>query len=477
MNNKDKKVTNSNFNVVFNKDSFEKLGNSGFVKGRARIAYAGKNRNYTEIPKEAFENAMNTLANIPLVGNWIAETDNFGGHDMIIEKRGNDYIWKDSTVPYGVVPESHNAEWIDVEDDNGNVKKYLECDVILWQERYPEQIEKVINGGVNQSMEVMIQDGEFDEDYVYYIIKDFRYSALCLLGRDEENAENDVEPCFEDAEVVVEFSKNSEDFNNKYEEMVNKFSKYTMDFDLNNEEVKDEEDEDVVVNEEDAKEESTDESFENQSDEVSEDVSENDESQEDEEKEDATEEKENHESNSDADESEEKEDEVEVDESDESENDEEDKDEEESKEETQEKSEEEDKKDESEEDEDFEAKYNQLVIDYANISAEVETLNAELESLREFKNEIELKKVNEEKDEIFSKFSKILSEEDMSEVFASKEDISVTDLETKLSVIFANKQISKKLGKASSKEEEVLQMENLHTEAPEENKKKNKYNI
>src|SRR5690606_5264114 len=118
-------------------------------------AYAGKNRNCTDIPKEAFENAMESLKLIPVVGNWIPEKNNFGGHDVALEVEGNSLKTVDKTKPYGVVPENCNAEWVDVTDENGNTKRYLECDVILWQERYPEPIQKVIDDGVNQSMEIM----------------------------------------------------------------------------------------------------------------------------------------------------------------------------------------------------------------------------------------------------------------------------------------------------------------------------------
>ncbi len=96
------------YNVTLSK-KFEQIKNTGFIKGRARIAYAGKNRNYSNISKEAFDNALDSLALIPVVGNWIPEKNNFGGHDLSIEESGNSLNVIDKTRPYGVVPENHNV--------------------------------------------------------------------------------------------------------------------------------------------------------------------------------------------------------------------------------------------------------------------------------------------------------------------------------------------------------------------------------
>lgn len=213
------------FNVDFQRN-FETINNSGFVKGRARIAYAGKNRNGSLISNEAFENAMDSLALIPIVGNWIQEKNNFGGHDIAFEEIGNELKIVDKTRPYGVIPQNHNAQWVDVEDEYGNVKKYIECDIILWKERYESPIQKIIDGGVNQSMEIVVKDGEWESNYEYFNIKDFYYSALCLLGRDLDNNSNNVEPCFEQAEVTVyQYNFDKEEFKFEFNLMIQELKK------------------------------------------------------------------------------------------------------------------------------------------------------------------------------------------------------------------------------------------------------------
>lgn len=184
---------------------FEMVKNTGFARGQCRVAYAGKNRNYSDISKEAFDRAEKTVYGIPVVGNWLG--DNFGGHDMIIETKGNEVSFKDSTIPFGFVPQDANPRWESVEDDNGNSKNYYTVDVVLWHERYQEPVQFIIDNGARQSMEIMVEDGEWDDNWEYFNVNEFYYSALCLLGKDEDKdgikGEKDVEPCFEESSVTV----------------------------------------------------------------------------------------------------------------------------------------------------------------------------------------------------------------------------------------------------------------------------------
>lgn len=215
--------------IYFNSSisKFEKVKNTGFLLGRARIAYAGENRNGSYISKEAFDKALDSLSLIPVVGNWIPEKNNFGGHDYAIEGEGNTLRIVEKTRPYGVVMENHNAEWVDVEDEEGNIKKYLECDVVLWEERYQEPIKKVVDGGVNQSMEIVPTQASFNNNTGLYDIESFYYSALCLLGRDEENPENNIEPCFEDSQITAyHFNLDKEEFKSEFNLMMDELKSY-----------------------------------------------------------------------------------------------------------------------------------------------------------------------------------------------------------------------------------------------------------
>lgn len=208
--------------VKFNKD-FQNISNSEFVQGTALIAYPGDNRNKSDITEQAFNSAMPSLSLIPLVGHWLSDKQNFGGHDITIEWNGNQLVLKDNTVPYGVVKENHNAEWVEIEE-NGVLHKYLKADVVLWYGRYQEQVQKVIDDGINQSMEISVKSYS-SKDNGNIQIDNFEYSALCLLGRDiDENGnkgENNVEPCFESASVIID----KYSVNNQFKEQFNQLLK------------------------------------------------------------------------------------------------------------------------------------------------------------------------------------------------------------------------------------------------------------
>lgn len=207
--------------VKFNKD-FQNINNSEFVQGTALIAYPGDNRNNSDITELAFNNAMHSLSLIPVVGHWLPEKQNFGGHDITIEWNGNQLVLKDNTVPYGVVKENHNAEWIDIEE-NGITHKYLKADVVLWYGRYQEQVQKIIDDGINQSMEINVKSYSSKTNGNIQI-DSFEYSALCLLGKDIDEygnkGEENIEPCFESASITIDKFSVNEQFQEQFNQLI-----------------------------------------------------------------------------------------------------------------------------------------------------------------------------------------------------------------------------------------------------------------
>lgn len=185
--------------------------NRSFDKGVLKIAYHGKNRNGTYISKEVFENALPSLANVPVVTHYLRKEDDLGGHDMelITGEDGKLYMVY-VTEPVGVVPSSPNCWWEEVEEENGTVHEYLCVEVLLWKRQEAYKLIKE-SGVVGQSMEITINDGHDGDDA--YHIDSFIFTALCLLGDEHE-------PCFESASLNV-FGLSS--FQAQYQEMLNEF--------------------------------------------------------------------------------------------------------------------------------------------------------------------------------------------------------------------------------------------------------------
>lgn len=164
----------------------------------------GKNDNKTNIPKEAVEDAVPTLFNIPVVGHLFVDEDNeirMGGHDMELEKTETGrYKFKVLTVPFGVVPKQDNVRFEKVVE-NGREIEYQVADIILWTGRYPELLEAKYNDEIYfaQSMEILPIDRHREDDGTSTISK-YQYSALCLLGKSDDEDKN-VIPCFKSARV------------------------------------------------------------------------------------------------------------------------------------------------------------------------------------------------------------------------------------------------------------------------------------
>lgn len=175
--------------------------NSQFSKVRIRVCYEGLNRHGEVISKETLTRAAeNSLRLVPIVGHYLPEVNNFGGHDMALEIEGNELRLKNLTQAYGVVPETANFAWETVTEKNGFTQhEYLVCDGILWSGRYPTECNCILENGMNQSMEFMVDRWGETEDGRDEIL-DGEFSALCILGKSSDPEVN-VEPCYEKAGI------------------------------------------------------------------------------------------------------------------------------------------------------------------------------------------------------------------------------------------------------------------------------------
>lgn len=367
--------------------NLQPIENTGFVRARCKIAYAGKNRNYSNISEEAFQKAEKTLYGCPVVGNWLEEIGNFGGHDKAMETRGNKLVMKDTTTPYGFVPQDANVSWEDVEDKYGNITKYYCSDVILWQERYPEQIEFIADNGINQSMEIMVIDGDWDDNYDYFDINDFRFVGLCLLGRDRDGGskgQNDVEPCFEQSEVVFGLSDELSAELNDMKMAYQSIGKEDVDMKKDFEEV-----EETEVETKTEVEEVADEKVEDEVEEIAEESS---------------------------------------------------------------------KADDSDLVGELSSKLESLSNEFNELKAENEKLLSELESLKEFKSDVEAQEIKAKKEAIVSDYSALLSKEEIESVDVDAFDVE--DLKAKFSCMYAEKSLSQVKSTKFEKKEDVIICDN-----------------
>lgn len=183
--------------------------NSSFDSGVLRVCYTGRNRNNSFISKETFERCMPSIYNCPIVCRYDRETDTIGSHDMelVTDKDGVMRI-VNVTHPVGIIPESANFWWEEIEDDSG-LHEYLCVDALLWKRQ--EAYKKIKEDGItDESMEISVKEGEMIDGV--YVIKRFEFTAFCLLGT--------AQPCYESASLEM-FSR--DDFKAQLAEMMQEF--------------------------------------------------------------------------------------------------------------------------------------------------------------------------------------------------------------------------------------------------------------
>lgn len=201
------------------------------------VQSVGCNRNMTYMSKENIQKFLPTLDYAPVVGHIIKGVNKetgeemlyVGGHDSTIDWDTFEFV--DLTVPYGtVMPNTYDWEIV---NEYGKDVEYLTANAILWTGRYENLKECIYSEDVwfNQSMELLIsQFRPYEKDSNYTELLEWTYSALCLLGKADEDSttghtdpEMHTEPAFISACVKpVEFAKS--EFAELMEEMKDKIS-------------------------------------------------------------------------------------------------------------------------------------------------------------------------------------------------------------------------------------------------------------
>jgi hypothetical protein len=364
--------------------------------------HEGLNLNKSIFNMDAIESAKESVKNIPILA-FVKQDDgsgdvDFKGHEsQIVLSSDGDVTCRYLGRPIGVVPSDNNDYHYEIYDG----KTYVVVDGYIWKDYANEALDILMRDGEkSQSMEIRVDDGYFDDNDNFNITS-YRYTGLTLIG-------DNVLPAMVGAkcqvfEVQSEFDK---DFYNKIDELNIMLKEYASKSDEN--EVNNmKENKDLELEVEDIAVEPTDEFVEETTDDVVEDV--------------VVE-------NSDE--------EVTVgenlDKSESSEND--------------------NFQEEDDVVEESSIDYEKLLTDkenyifelntqLSNLKSEYELLKAEIVELREYKSTNESEKSKGEKEAIFEQFSGGLTEDEMKPVKDEIDNLSVTDIKSKLNEIFTAKNL------------------------------------
>ena len=205
---KDKKYLNVTYN------NFEQV-NEEFVKCTISVLSCSQVANGTKFNKDGVERAKESLNYAPVIGYF--KGDDFADHGIRLEIEDEEIKEVVKTVPFGVCIKD-SSRWENIQKPNGEYEEYLVVDAYLWN-RYNDAISVVKENKCNQSMEISVQNGEYSEGC--YNIKEFSFSALCILG---EN----VRPAFNLAKIRTSDKFSKDELKDSYKEMLDRLS-YTLD--------------------------------------------------------------------------------------------------------------------------------------------------------------------------------------------------------------------------------------------------------
>lgn len=172
-------------------------------KCQIKVCYVGDkpNRNRSVITKDVARTMANSLPGSPIVGYYNENDKDFEEHNRVIDISNGKFEIKDTTRPYGFVDLGAKVWFQKFLDDGAVEHEYMMTEGYLWTGQYPE-CRRVIDKGNNQSMELdentldATWSKDSNENYKFFIINEAIISKLCILGEE-------CEPCFEGSSITA----------------------------------------------------------------------------------------------------------------------------------------------------------------------------------------------------------------------------------------------------------------------------------
>ena len=172
--------------IPCNAKAYSLDGNSNLMKVKITVMHDGINYNGSKFTLQDMKRAEESVKNIPILGYVLRDTngdiDDFDGHNMETRIKDSDKGYEVETFylekPIGVIPESCNPRY---EVING--LNHLIVDGYIWKS-YSNGSYKLIenNAFKGVSMEIEILDGCWNDLESVYDITDYRYTGVTVLG-------------------------------------------------------------------------------------------------------------------------------------------------------------------------------------------------------------------------------------------------------------------------------------------------------
>lgn len=167
-----------------------------------------QNDNGTVINYETSKIIGSSLPGAPIVGFFNEQKNDFENHNRKLIIEDGKLKWKTNTRPYGFVSPL-KSPWLQDFIEDGVTRTYLLCIGYLWTKQFPEADFET----KGQSMELSDEYSGYYEGDVF-IFTEATISKLCILG-------DDVPPCFEGATIASSITDYSKEYANMAKDLEN----------------------------------------------------------------------------------------------------------------------------------------------------------------------------------------------------------------------------------------------------------------
>lgn len=208
------KSTNVSVPIKYNIVPFE---DDRFLKCKVLVMHDGLNLNGSVFKMDAIEMAKDSIKNIPILA-FVKQQDgtdgaDFGGHESetVIDNGSMKYRYLGR--PIGVIP----ADACDYHYEIYDGKTFVAVTGYIYTDYANEALDILgKTGEKGQSMEIRVDDGEWDE-YGYYNITSYRYTGVTILG-------DNVTPAMTGAKVQLFSTEDGSKFSDEYFAMVDELN-------------------------------------------------------------------------------------------------------------------------------------------------------------------------------------------------------------------------------------------------------------
>jgi len=215
-----------NLQVTFNKikEYNDISADTRFTEVLIKILSIGKNYNGSIFKQEVVQEAIPSLANIPILGfieDNKEDEEDFSDHRIGLVDQNGKKVMRYLGNCYGVIPESFANEAYFKEElcSDGIVRTYLFVKGLLFNKfDYVLDIFNKESENKSQSMELDENyEGHFESDG--FVFDKFRFAGSCILGKG-------IQPAIIDSNITMNFSTNTKSVAEEIENKLNEFTKY-----------------------------------------------------------------------------------------------------------------------------------------------------------------------------------------------------------------------------------------------------------